>query len=117
MGKIIWFLALTLAVPAILIGQTFPTVISKDTVLQKENSPYHIASNLTINTGTTCKIEPGVVLEIAKGILITVKGNLIAEGTANDSIYFISKEEGSLWQRIVATNQICGFLIATLAAD
>ncbi|SEI40249.1 hypothetical protein SAMN05216327_101266 [Dyadobacter sp. SG02] len=67
------------------------TIVSGDVsgVWTKANSPYVFEGMITVPTGQTLTIEPGVVVESRNyNAHISVYGTLIAEGTAADSIYF-----------------------------
>jgi len=85
-------------------GQTIlPAEFNSNTVLTKNDSPYLIQGTTTIEVGAVLQLDAGVVIEFASNASITVKGKLIAQGTAEDSVYFIAQGV-SPWQRINATS-------------
>lgn len=63
-----------------------PAVISQNTTLLKQNSPYVINSSTLVSDNITLTIEAGVDLTI-NGAL-NVRGIILAFGAANDSIHF-----------------------------
>ncbi len=74
-------------------------VITEDTTLTKAKSPYFINCVLTIDKGKTLAIEPGVTIQIDSMRKILVDGSLIANGTPEEPIRFIS-EGGDNFDRI-----------------
>ncbi|MFZ5392405.1 MAG: Kelch repeat-containing protein [Patescibacteria group bacterium] len=52
-----------------------------------------VTGNLTINTGQTLTVQPGVVVKVAADDYITVNGYLNAVGTPDQPIYFTRKED------------------------
>ncbi len=71
--------------------------LAEDTTLDKDESPYHVSSDLIVPEGVTLTIEPGVVLlfDHAQGNLpsaagLHVEGTLLARGTPKDKIIFRS---------------------------
>ena len=54
----------------------------------KANSPYLISGDITIPNENTLEIEPGVNIEFQDNFGIFVEGNLLAQGTEQDSIIF-----------------------------
>ena len=62
-------------------------VISKDTVLTVENSPYKLTEDLQVAYGATLTIEPGVIID-GDNNHIKISGVLNANGTKNDKITF-----------------------------
>lgn len=54
-----------------------------------ENSPYYVTSSITVLSGRTLTIEPGVnVIFLKKGQNITVRGRLVAAGRTGSRIAF-----------------------------
>ncbi|MCX5990765.1 MAG: right-handed parallel beta-helix repeat-containing protein, partial [Chloroflexi bacterium] len=66
--------------------------ITSDTTWTKANSPYIVTSSVLVNEGVTLTVEPGVTVkfEALKGMLID--GQLVARGTASESITFTSSQ-------------------------
>lgn len=60
-------------------------------------SPYVMVGDVTVLAGETLTIEPGVQVLSNSGFMLTVTGNIIAEGTATDSISFAFNGEGINW--------------------
>jgi|WetSurSiteA1Bulk_404760.scaffolds.fasta_scaffold00381_14 hypothetical protein len=81
-----------------------PAEINTNTVLTKEFSPYQIMHDVTIEPGVVLQVEPGVVIEFGNLVSLIVKGQLMAIGTPEDSIYFVSRTGASPWLQINATN-------------
>ena len=56
--------------------------------LDSSQFPYLITGDITIPDSCSLTIEPGVVVEFNGPYMLTVEGQLLAEGTSTDSIYF-----------------------------
>lgn len=68
--------------------------IITDTIWTTAGSPYVIESSVTLASGNTLTIEPGVVVKLFGWYTsFTVNGTLIAEGTATDPIIFTSLQD------------------------
>lgn len=65
------------------------------------NSPYYITGNITIPSGDTLTIEPGVEVSFQGNYSLTVNGYLEALGTEADSIHFTAS---TTWTGIYFTN-------------
>jgi hypothetical protein len=61
------------------------------------NSPYYIEGNLTIPSGQTLTIEPGVKVAVRGAFNFDVQGNIIAKGTAENMITFTSSNPNLWW--------------------
>ncbi len=70
--------------------------ISSDTTWTYANSPYIVDGNISVNTGVTLTIEPGVVLKFKQNNILTVNGTLNAIGTATEPIYFTDLRDDSI---------------------
>lgn len=75
-------------------------------VWKVDNSPYVVDSTLVVEKGQTLIIEPGVIVRFDPGVALVVRGNLIAQGTAEDSIVFTSdgmldENHPNLWGGII----------------
>jgi len=51
-------------------------------------SPITITGNVTVPTGQTLSIDPGVTIQLVENSQLSINGSLLAEGTVADSIYF-----------------------------
>ncbi len=60
-------------------------------------SPYLINQDLVILSGDALVIQPGVQVVFQEGHRLTINGQLLAEGTENDSILFTSANPGTTW--------------------
>lgn len=79
--------------------------VSANITLKKENSPYFVRDArvwvyhgnlaipepmLTIRSGTTLTVEPGVVIKFGQNAGLRIEGNLILKGTQDDPVVFTS---------------------------
>jgi len=64
------------------------------------DSPYILTGDVTVPAGETLTVEPGVQVLSNSGYQLTVTGNIIAEGTSADSIWFAFNGEGINWEGI-----------------
>ncbi|MFO7659556.1 MAG: right-handed parallel beta-helix repeat-containing protein [Candidatus Cloacimonadaceae bacterium] len=71
-----------------------------------DNNPYQIIGDVTVPTGTTLTVQPGVYVEALGNFQITAEGNIIAVGTESDSIKFVSGQADptALWKGIRLEN-------------
>ena len=81
-----------------LFGNTISGEISGTLTL--ENSPYLITGDLQVLENESLIIEPGVKLNFTGHYSFRVEGNLFAQGTENDSIYFTAIDENIGWNGI-----------------
>ncbi len=89
--------------------------ITEDTTWYPEDNPYHVVSDIHVDTGATLTIAPGCIIQLetahvwdddgfikhldgpeADAKMFWVDGRLIAEGTEQDSIVFTRYGDGSL---------------------
>lgn len=89
--------------PEVLSGTTIdsPTVEGTWT---SQGSPYNISNSISIPTGKTLVIEPGVRVLFLGRYTINVVGNLLARGTKSDSIVFDRFDANSSWHSIRIEN-------------
>jgi parallel beta-helix repeat protein len=57
------------------------------------DSYIHVSGDVTVNSGVTLEIDPGVFVFFDDDTRLTISGTLIAEGTAEDPIVFTSYSE------------------------
>lgn len=62
--------------------------VAADATLTKALSPYHLTGSLTINSGVTLTVEPGVEVFPDGLYRIYVFGRLVANGTSSSRVYF-----------------------------
>jgi parallel beta-helix repeat protein len=67
--------------------------IAQDTKWIQAESPYIALGSVVVNEGVTLTVEPGVVVEFESKQRLTIDGVLIARGTAENTINFISKQD------------------------
>lgn len=51
-------------------------------------SPYHVTASISVASGSTLRIDPGVSVQCDQNVRITVNGRIIAQGTAAQRIVF-----------------------------
>lgn len=64
--------------------------ITESTTWTIENSPYIVATNVTVNIGVTLTIESGVIVKFNRSDALFIEGGLIALGEADNPITFTS---------------------------
>ncbi|MBU0520566.1 right-handed parallel beta-helix repeat-containing protein [bacterium] len=87
-------------------------ICSADTYIQGEvygtwtqaQSPFYVVGNLSVTSGNTLTIEPGVVVEFLGNYSIEVDGLVMAQGTEEDSIIFTGSEQWLPWNGISYIN-------------
>ena len=62
--------------------------IASDTTWTLAGHPYVVTGNVTVNAGVTLTVDPGVVVKFSADRYLYVNGNLNAQGTSGNSIYF-----------------------------
>ena len=63
-------------------------IINSDTTWTKANSPYTITQPVTVNSGVTLTIEPGVTAIMNQNVYLQVDGVVVAIGTSAEKILF-----------------------------
>jgi hypothetical protein len=71
--------------------------ISEDTVWALTDSPFEVTGNVTVQPGARLTIEPGVVVQFRGGTGLNVRGQLVAEGTADARILFERTGGAGTW--------------------
>jgi parallel beta-helix repeat protein len=99
------------AAPAAVTGTNIDSDITQNTTWTKAGSPYNITNLIDVEAGATLTIEQGVTVVVGRAsdpqwsFPLTVKGALVAQGTAAEPILFtgLRKEAGS-WGGLYAGN-------------
>jgi len=110
---------LIVAVAAILFTQpvfadTVATNITVDTTWTLANSPFVVADTISVFPGATLIIEPGVIVKFESEKKLQVAGTLVARGTKNNPIQFISNNPIEKWGGIAFLD---GAVNASVDAD
>ncbi len=82
------------------IAQTIVPVGNVSGTWTAANSPYQVQGLIIVQDGQTLTIEPGVTVEFVSSGRMRVKGNLVASGTAVDSIRFTPISTNLGWKGI-----------------
>ncbi|MEQ8821907.1 MAG: hypothetical protein RLY93_16850 [Sumerlaeia bacterium] len=85
-------------------GGAWAQELQVDTTWALADSPISVTQWVTVASGATLTIEPGVVVEMdrSRGITISADGSMVARGSVGAPITFVSSAEGSHWSRIEA---------------
>jgi hypothetical protein len=65
-----------------------PPVIAENLILHKDCSPYIVNSDVTLESGATLTIEPGVELHFSPGNNFFIQGNMKANGMEAEPVVF-----------------------------
>ena len=77
--------------------------VSQDTTLTPEQSPYTVSCDVTVNSGATLTVQPGVTLKFNQHVELNVSGTLQASGTAAQPIVFTANTNSpasGYWRRL-----------------
>ena len=95
-----------------LLGQTNVSGgIFNNTTWTKANSPYVVTGDIAVFPQKTLTIEPGVTVKVNDDLKIIIRGQLIAKGTINDSIIFLSNSSSparAKWKGFQIENNLGG---------
>ena len=84
----------------------YDAIIYADTRWRVSDSPVVIDKNTFILPGVSLTIDPGVEVRLAKDILVTNRGVIVARGTPEAPIRFTWQAEGENWNAIESLNCI-----------
>jgi len=78
-------------------------IITQDTVWTLVDSPFVISKNVTVASGVTLTIEPGVQIRFGENFSLIVSGRLYANGTSKQIIFTSNKQQPKAgeWQSII----------------
>jgi len=82
----------------------YDAIIYADTRWRVSDSPVVIDKNTFILPGVYLTIDPGVEVRLAKDILVTNRGVIVARGTPENPIRFTWQTEGESWNAIENLN-------------
>lgn len=86
-------------VPSSASAEALPSTITQDMTLTTASSPYTSTGSVTIASGVTVTVQPGVKVKIGgTSASLIVNGTLNAQGTASDPVIFTSTAESAGWQ-------------------
>lgn len=97
---VVLLLCALLSISAKIVDATDITgTVSSSVTWTKNGSPYRLTGNLTVASGATLTVEPGVTIQIPSNCILQVNGTLVARGTSSEKISFnggdVSLSEGS----------------------
>jgi RHS repeat-associated protein len=84
-----------LVAPSAASATTLPSTISSNTTLTAAGSPYTNGGSVTISSGVTVDVEPGVQIRVWS---LIVDGTLDVAGTARDPVVFTSSSDSGAGQ-------------------
>lgn len=109
-------LLLLLCIVSISLIGTSQTIVTggiySNTTWTIAKSPYIIKDTVVIFNGVTLTIQPGVIVEFDSNTVMEERGNIIANGTPNDSITFTSsskKPHLGIYQGIQVSSDTASF--------
>ena len=82
------FLLCFLTTLSLLAGTSVSGTISQDTTWTATNSPYVVTANLTVNSGVSLTVDPGVEVQLYSSASLRVNGSLFAQGTESNGVVF-----------------------------
>jgi parallel beta-helix repeat protein len=91
-----------------------PSLISSDTVFNKDNSPYYATNDIVVDSNTTLTIESGVRILMPEEACIIVYGKLIIEGTREEPVTIIPNEYSQNWGALCFVNATDSSVISNL---
>ncbi len=82
----------------------YDRVIYKDTRWQKQDGPVMLDGSMFVLPGVSLTIDPGVTVMLAKDVMISCQGIIIARGTESEPVVFTHQQEGEYWDAIQFNN-------------
>ena len=88
--SILLVFTIILLVPSYLNARDVAGSIDKDVTWCLRESPFHVVETVVVERGMKLNIEPGVELQFEPGTGMIIDGVMVARGTSQDSIRFLS---------------------------
>ncbi len=81
--------------------ETLPCIISENTILTKENSPYLVNCNVLVEPQANLIVNEGVTVLFKEDTKLTVKGGLQVNGSKDDPVNFIPSSPHTYFDSLV----------------
>jgi hypothetical protein len=91
-----------------------PSVVSSDTILGKEDSPYYATGDIIVDSNTTLTIAKGVEILMPEKASIIIYGRLLIEGTPESPVLIGPNEHSASWGAICFVNSTDSSVISNL---
>jgi parallel beta-helix repeat protein len=75
-------------------------IIASDTTWFSTNGTYNVTSSVTVASGATLTVEPGLRIQFSQATSLTVQGRLLADGTEAQPVRFTRAPGATRWERI-----------------
>ncbi|MGK0188151.1 MAG: hypothetical protein ACI9R3_003943 [Verrucomicrobiales bacterium] len=81
-----------------------PAVIDNNTTLSADGSPFTTSGDVTVASGQTLSIEPGVVIRMPEGASFYINGSLNINGTEDEPVVIESRNSAVSWGAVAFVN-------------
>lgn len=78
-------------------GTPVNKVLSRNQTFIKEESPYVVSEDVTINENVTLRINPGVEIHLKENVNINCNGSIISTGTSKEPVIFMPDNASKEW--------------------